>query len=84
VRTVVRITSSTAAVLLLLLAQTPAWAQNPGSIAGTVEDDTGGVLPGVAVSVAVAGAPPIADTVTDASGAYRFDKVPAGAAAAAL
>src|SRR5688500_116114 len=76
----VRITSSTAAVLLLLLAQTPAWAQNPGSIAGTVEDDTGGVLPGVTVSVAVAGAPPIADTVTDASGAYRFDKVPAGAA----
>src|SRR5688572_22095013 len=76
----VRITSSTAAVLLLLLAQTPAWAQNPGSIAGTVEDDTGGVLPGVTVSVAVAGAPPIADTVTDASGAYRFDKIPAGAA----
>src|SRR5687768_1693708 len=76
----VRITSSTAAVLLLLLAQTPAWAQNPGSIAGTVEDDTGGVLPGVTVSVSVAGAPAIPDTVTDGSGAYRFDKVPAGAA----
>ena len=76
----VRIASSTAAVLLLLLAQTPAWAQSTGSIAGTVEDDTGGVLPGVSVSVTVAGAPPIADTVTDGSGAYRFDKVPAGAA----
>jgi hypothetical protein len=67
-------------VLLLLLAQIPAWAQNTGSIAGTVEDDTGGVLPGVTVSVTVAGAPPIPDTVTDAFGAYRFDKIPAGAA----
>ena len=75
-----RISAVTCAVLFSLLAQTPAWAQNPGSIAGTVEDDTGGVLPGVTVSVAVAGALPIADTVTDASGAYRFDKVPAGAA----
>jgi hypothetical protein len=76
----VKISSTTAAVLLLLLAQTPAWAQNTGSIAGTVEDDTGGVLPGVTVSVTFAGAPAIPDTVTDGSGAYRFDKVPAGAA----
>src|SRR5687767_4282208 len=76
----IRISSAMAAVVLMLLAQTPAWAQNTGSIAGTVEDDTGGVLPGVTVSLTVAGAPAIPDTVTDGSGAYRFDKVPAGAA----
>jgi len=55
----IRISSTTATVLLLLLSQAPAWAQSTGAIAGTVEDDTGGVLPGVTVSVTVAGAPPI-------------------------
>jgi hypothetical protein len=67
-------------VILLLIAQTPVWAQNTGSIAGSVEDETGGVLPGVTVSVTVAGAPAIPDAVTDGSGAYRFDNLPAGAA----
>src|SRR5688572_7904298 len=75
----IRISAAMAAVVLMFLAQTPASAQSTGSIAGTVEDDTGGVLPGVTVSVTVAGAV-IPDTVTDGSGAYRFDKVPAGAA----
>ena len=76
----IRISSAMAAVVLMLLVQTPAWAQNTGSIAGTVEDDTGGVLPGVTVSVTVAGVPAVPDAVTDGSGAFRFDKVPAGAA----
>src|ERR671913_326636 len=72
--------SATVAVVLLLIVTTPSSAQTTGAIAGTVEDDTGGVLPGVTVSVTVPGAPSIRDTVTDAQGAYRFDKVPAGPA----
>ena len=52
----IRISAAMAAVVLMFLAQTPASAQSTGSIAGTVEDDTGGVLPGVTVSVTVAGA----------------------------
>ncbi len=70
---------ATLAVLLLLLIQTTAWAQATGSIAGTVEDDTGGVLPGVTVSVTV-GPKTVGETVTDASGVYKFEKVPAGSA----
>ena len=68
------------AVLFTLLIQTLASAQGTGSITGTVEDETGGVLPGVTVSVTIPGSPPIPETVTDASGAYRFDRLPAGPA----
>jgi hypothetical protein len=75
-----RVFSGAVAVILILFLHTAASAQATGSIAGTVEDDTGGVLPGVTVSVSVAGAPAVPETVTDASGAYRFDQVPVGPA----
>ena len=74
-----RFLTTAIALFLLLLTQTTAWAQGTGSISGTVEDETGGVLPGVTVSVTMSRiAEDAAETVTDASGAYRFDNVPAG------
>lgn len=64
-------------VLVLLLASSAA-AQGTGAIVGTVEDDTGGVLPGVTVTAAPAGTARVLETVTDSLGAYRFDGLPAG------
>ena len=73
-----RIVSSTLAVLLLAFGHTEARAQGTGSIAGVVEDDTGGVLPGVTVSATIPGSPTTPETVTDAAGGYRLDGIPAG------
>ena len=69
---------ATVAIVLLLLGHRTASAQGTGSIAGIVEDDTGGVLPGVTVSATIPGSPKTPETVTDAAGAYRFDGLPAG------
>src|SRR5688572_25203234 len=68
------------AFVFLLFFYATAWAQATGTISGTVEDETGAVLPGVTVNVVVVGAPAVPETVTDMSGAYRFEKVPAGSA----
>jgi outer membrane receptor protein involved in Fe transport len=49
-------------------------------VAGTVQDQTGAVLPGATVSLTAAGAAAPAQTiVSDTAGAFRFDRVPAGA-----
>jgi hypothetical protein len=71
---------STWAVLGVWLLASTASAQTGGSVTGTVADETGGVLPGVSVSLEIAGAGNPLDTVTDGVGAYRFDNVPAGPA----
>src|SRR5688572_8650232 len=68
------------AMIFLLSSHATAWAQATGTISGTVEDETGAVLPGVSVSVSVAGAPAVAETVTDMTGVYRFERVPVGSA----
>jgi len=65
---------------LCLLAATGANAQvQTGSIVGAVSDSSGAVLPGVMVSVAgerlIGG---VQTFTTDASGAYRFDRLPPG------
>jgi hypothetical protein len=73
----VRIVSAALAILFVLSAPATARAQAPGAISGTVEDDTGGVLPGVTVS-AVVGSKTVAETVTDGTGTYHFEKIPAG------
>src|SRR5687768_2479270 len=57
-----------------------AYAQTGGVVAGTVTDQTGAVLPGVTVDIRPTGAQNFIETVTDGSGTYRFDNVPAGAA----
>jgi hypothetical protein len=66
--------------LLVLLTPTVAGAQGTGSVRGTVADETGGVLPGVNVSLKSAASTSETETVTDATGNYRFDQVPVGPA----
>ena len=48
-----------------------------GVVAGMVRDQTGGVLPGVTVELTMPRAAPLAAS-TDATGRYRFDRVPPG------
>jgi outer membrane receptor protein involved in Fe transport len=67
-------------LLLISLLQTSVWAQGTGSVIGTVSDETGGVLPGVAVELKPAASRQPLETVTDGVGSYRFDRVPAGPA----
>lgn len=69
-----------AALAALLLAAPAGWAQVPtGSVAGTVSDTSGSVLPGAAVSVSgerlIGGTQTV---VTGANGTYRFDRLPPG------
>ena len=66
------------AALCLLLAST-AHAQQTGSITGSVSDTSGAVLPGVVVSVEGPNLIGGAQTyTTDATGTYRFDRLPPG------
>ena len=57
-----------------------AWAQGTGIVAGTVTDQTGGVLPGTSVDIRPEGAQRVLETVTDSTGAYRFENLPPGPA----
>jgi hypothetical protein len=63
----------------MLLTPAAAFAQ-AGSVTGTVSDETGGVLPGVSVSLRPTGAAAAEETVTDGVGRYGFESVPAGPA----
>src|SRR5450756_680446 len=56
--------------LALLVAATAAWAGETGSISGFVKDGTGAPVPGATVKITGAQAP--RDTVTNASGAFKF------------
>jgi hypothetical protein len=67
-------------LLVLLSAPSTTWAQETGIVAGTVSDETGGVLPGVIVDLAPVGSDTPVETVTDGQGAYRFENVPSGPA----
>ncbi len=68
------------AVVLALLAWVPAFAQSTtGTITGRAQDASGGLLPGVTVSITspsmIGGA---RTAVTDALGSYRFGQLPPG------
>lgn len=57
----------------------PAFAQRTtGNIFGTVTDESGGVLPGVTVSLKSTAVPGSPTTVTSETGVYRFPSVPPG------
>ena len=61
----------------MLVAPLAAAAQD-GGIAGTVTDDTGGVLPGVTVEASGAALPAPRLAVTDGDGGYAFTDLPPG------
>jgi hypothetical protein len=63
-------------VVLSCLIGTTVSAQT-ASVAGVVKDETGGALPGVTVELRGAGGVAVV-AVTDAQGAFRFDRVAAG------
>jgi outer membrane receptor protein involved in Fe transport len=69
-----------AGMALLLVASRGAAQVQTGSITGTITDASGAVLPGATVTLTgeklIGGA---AALVTDAAGAYRFDRLPPGA-----
>ena len=73
---VVRIAVLVAGVLISVVR--PAFGQATGSIFGKVTDSSGGVLPGVTVTVTGAALQQPLTTVTQASGAYQFPLVPIG------
>ena len=64
-------------LLFLLVISVPAFAQSGGAhVKGRVTDETGGALPGVTVEL-LGGSEP-REVVSDATGNYDFDNVPAG------
>ena len=62
-----------AAALLCLCAASPVWAQfDSGAVLGTVRDASGGVLPGVTVTLLNTETGISATRTTDERGAYEF------------
>lgn len=69
----------TLAATLLLLLPVAAAAQTPlGRVAGTVLDESGGVLPGATVTLTNAGTGQASTTVAGETGAFLFPQVPIG------
>lgn len=73
-------TRSLMVILAVLCATAGAFAQGfqIGTISGTVRDESGGVLPGVTVTVDSPDRGLTRDTITDAAGNYRFASLPLG------
>ena len=74
-----RLVTRSVCVLSLVCAPSVLWAQGSASIAGSVTDATGGVLPGVTVE---AGGPALIEkvraVVTDGAGQYKIVSLPPG------
>ena len=67
------------AVALMVVAATPAYAQiDRATISGTVKDASGGVVPGVTVTVTNTATQQQRSTVTDGSGFYTFPNLTPG------
>ncbi len=66
------------ALAVSMLAPVSVLAQEEASIAGTVQDDTGAVLPGVAVNVSGPSLLAARDAFSDASGNYLITNLPSG------
>ncbi len=67
-------------VLALLLTAVPAWAQagSTAQLSGTVKDGSGGVLPGVDVTITQTDTGLKRSAVTGADGAYLLPNLPVG------
>jgi hypothetical protein len=70
--------SGFAAVMFLVLASGPAWAQATAQLSGTVHDESGAVLPGVTVTATQTDTGVSRTAVTDESGAYVLSNLPLG------
>jgi hypothetical protein len=66
------------AALMMMTFALPAYAQQTGSIAGKVVDNSGGVLPGVTVEATSSVLPTPRTTVTGENGDYRLPALPPG------
>ncbi len=64
-----------ASLIMVMFVAAPVWAQETGSITGTVTDPDGAPLPGVAVTIA-GNQVPTATVFTQANGVYRFPVLP--------
>src|SRR5499426_267707 len=70
----------TAACLTLALSSEPAYAQAVyGSISGTIKDNTGGVLPGVTVTITSLERKTTDEVISNESGFYMKDRLLPGA-----
>ncbi len=67
--------SLVASLIMVMFVAAPVWAQETGSITGTVTDPDGAALPGVAVTIA-GNQVPTATVFTQANGVYRFPVLP--------
>ena len=65
-------------VLIVLVTATPSVAQVGGSLAGTVKDPSGAVIPGVSVTVANTVLGTMFTATSDGQGLYSFPKLPVG------
>ena len=63
---------------LVLSSPTLAFAQAGGSIAGTVKDQSGGVIPGATVTLTNRALGTLFTATTDGQGLYAFPNVPVG------
>jgi hypothetical protein len=71
---------ATSALVIWFLSAVPQSAARGVTVAGVVQDQTGAVLPGAQVSLMTAGAAaPVQTVPSDAGGAFRFERVLAGA-----
>src|SRR6187431_1409109 len=67
-------------VLAVLLLAAPAWAQfDTAQVSGSIQDSSGGVLPGVDVVLVAEGTGLERRAVTNEAGLYTFPNVPVGA-----
>jgi outer membrane receptor protein involved in Fe transport len=64
--------------VMLALAAPLATAQTSGSVAGSITDETGAVLPGASVTLSGPRLQGVRTATTDAQGRYRFLNIPAG------
>src|SRR5262245_12944631 len=73
-----RVTRSLLATLVLVLASASAWAQATAAINGTVRDSSGGVLPGVTITVTQTDTSLVRTTVSNETGSYSLPNLPLG------
>jgi len=81
----VRMMSVMSAMSVMILCAGPAQAQfDSAQVSGVVQDTTGGVLPGVDVTLTNTGTRQERRTVTNEAGAYTFPNTPVGTYTASL